>query len=212
LTDTLQGRQNWPWFSDRSEALDIHLALTAPCVCRGQSLDCGADSALCMRRNKPIHWAISVWTDDSASIVSAGKTLAAMLGIASVKGTARNPEGCSFFRLAQWMLKNHGKALPETLKFLIFFCGTRIWTQGLMLARKVLYHLSHLCSPLLDLVVFQIGSHIFAQGWPWTLILLAMWEVHKYEPWTIMASLSKWGLTNFPHLPLLHPPRDGLKL
>jgi hypothetical protein len=33
------------------------------------------------------------------------------------------------------------------LSFFFFFCGTGVWTHGLMLAGQVLYHLSHSASP-----------------------------------------------------------------
>jgi hypothetical protein len=40
-----------------------------------------------------------------------------------------------------------------------------------MLARQAFYHLSHLW-PFFALVIFQIGSQVFAWGWSWTTILL----------------------------------------
>jgi hypothetical protein len=43
-----------------------------------------------------------------------------------------------------------------------------------MLARQALYHLSHTSSPFIALVIFQVGSFVFAHGWPQTVILLSM--------------------------------------
>jgi hypothetical protein len=41
--------------------------------------------------------------------------------------------------------------------FVFFFCWLRVWTQGLMLAKQLLYHLSHSASPFLCWVLS--GSH-----------------------------------------------------
>jgi hypothetical protein len=41
----------------------------------------------------------------------------------------------------------------------------------LTLARQALYHLNHALSPFFALVIFQVGSLIFAQGWPQTAVL-----------------------------------------
>jgi hypothetical protein len=38
-------------------------------------------------------------------------------------------------------------------------------SQGYTLARQVLYHLNH-TSSLFALIIFQVESTIFAQGWP----------------------------------------------
>jgi hypothetical protein len=58
-------------------------------------------------------------------------------------------------------LKNLGKGHNNDVKTLFSFCSTaRGWTQGLILARQVIYHLSH--PPVLfALVIFWIGSHVF---------------------------------------------------
>jgi hypothetical protein len=50
-----------------------------------------------------------------------------------------------------------------------FFGDTRVWTQGLTLARQGLYHLSHSASPF-SLVILEIGSH-FLPRLAWTTIL-----------------------------------------
>jgi hypothetical protein len=39
-----------------------------------------------------------------------------------------------------------------------------VWTQGLTLARQVLYHLSHIPNLFLFLVIFWVGSLVFAQA------------------------------------------------
>jgi hypothetical protein len=52
----------------------------------------------------------------------------------------------------------------------LFFGGTRVWTQGLTLARQVLYHLSHFTSPVL--FFWDRVSWTICLGWLWTSILL----------------------------------------
>jgi hypothetical protein len=49
------------------------------------------------------------------------------------------------------------------------------WSQGLILARQALYCIST-PSALFALVIFQIGSRVFALGWLWTVLLpTAFW-------------------------------------
>jgi hypothetical protein len=49
--------------------------------------------------------------------------------------------------------------------FFFFLVGTRALTQGLTLARQLLFHLSHSISPFFVMGIFKIGSHkLFAQG------------------------------------------------
>jgi hypothetical protein len=70
---------------------------------------------------------------------------------------------------------------PLSVSHLIFstFCsllwGRRdsieVWTQGLTLAKQFRYHFSQVPSPFC-FSCFSESSQIFAQGWPWTLILL----------------------------------------
>jgi hypothetical protein len=55
--------------------------------------------------------------------------------------------------------------------FIYVFCSSGAWTQGLGLARWVLYHLSHSASPILHWVFFGKGSQeLFDWGWlkPWS--------------------------------------------
>jgi hypothetical protein len=48
--------------------------------------------------------------------------------------------------------------------YFIFFAGTGVWSQGLSLARQLLYHLSNSASYFLC-QFFKIGSHeLFAQA------------------------------------------------
>jgi hypothetical protein len=67
--------------------------------------------------------------------------------------------------IAQCLLRKFHSV--ETTKWTFFFFfggGTGVWTQGLSLARQVLYHLSLAPNPVSALVIFQVKSHIFAQG------------------------------------------------
>jgi hypothetical protein len=65
------------------------------------------------------------------------------------------------------MLKGNPPLLlpSDILKVVPFLCvcGTRLWTQGLTLARQALYHLNH--QPWFVLGIFKIGSHeLFPQA------------------------------------------------
>jgi hypothetical protein len=54
-----------------------------------------------------------------------------------------------------------------------FFGSIGFWTQGLMLARQVLYHLNNYVSPFNCVCwAFLKDSLILCPGWPWTIILL----------------------------------------
>jgi hypothetical protein len=84
---------------------------------------------------------------------------------------------CLAFRLGRGEKKSELElklSLPEmilykNLFFFFFSFATRGWTQGIRLARQVFYHLNFLA-----LAIFQIESYIFAQGWPYTMILLCL--------------------------------------
>jgi hypothetical protein len=55
---------------------------------------------------------------------------------------------------------------------IIIFGNTGVWTQGLVVTRRVLYNLSHTTSPFsLVLVIFQIRSHFLFLfvWWDWSL-------------------------------------------
>jgi hypothetical protein len=69
------------------------------------------------------------------------------------------------------VLKGYGDlaSLPSGLFyssfFFFYFCYAEVRTQGFMLARQVLYHLSH-ASCAFSLVIFELGSHFFPRlGW-----------------------------------------------
>jgi hypothetical protein len=82
--------------------------------------------------------------------------------------------------------------------FVLFFCGTRVWTQGFTLEKQALYCLSHTSSLFCFFffsfstrdqtrVLYMLGKHfttepcpgyfgmglteLFCLGWPWTEIL-----------------------------------------
>jgi hypothetical protein len=64
----------------------------------------------------------------------------------------------------------------------IYFGGTGVWTEGLVLASQMLYHLSHAHSPFC-FCFFHIGSHVFP-GQPLTLIFLSLppkWAEYNCE-------------------------------
>jgi hypothetical protein len=74
--------------------------------------------------------------------------------------------------------------------FLFFFCGTGVWTQGLMLARQVLLLLHLLYQSFFVMGFFETGSHkLFAWGWLQIQILLisASWIVR-------ITGVSHWQL------------------
>jgi hypothetical protein len=87
------------------------------------------------------------------------------------------------------------------------FGGTRSWTQGLVLARR----LSHSTPDLFVLVIFEIRSH-FMPMTVWTRIFLFMLPCtpgmtvpcHKLNCWL------KWGLANF--LPRLTSSLNSFEL
>jgi hypothetical protein len=65
--------------------------------------------------------------------------------------------------------------LPITSFF--FFGNTKIWAQGFILARQVLYSLSHASSPFV-LVILEIGAH-FLSRLAWILLFL-LYISHHY--------------------------------
>jgi hypothetical protein len=55
--------------------------------------------------------------------------------------------------------------------FFFFFCSTGVWTQGFILARQALYHLSHVPSPF-GFDCFRNKVLLFARGRPGPLFTL----------------------------------------
>jgi hypothetical protein len=82
------------------------------------------------------------------------------------------------------------------------------WTQGLVVARQVPYHLSDTPSPFCFLVIFQVGSLIYAQaGLNWDLpiftFIIAGITVGNHH---ILLIDWRWGLANclgWPHTVIL---------
>jgi hypothetical protein len=78
--------------------------------------------------------------------------------------------------------------------FFVCFAALVFEIQALMLAKLALYNLSNVPSPFLffsfffffDLIIFQIGSCVFAQSQPLTVILLPMppssWDYRHSTP------------------------------
>jgi hypothetical protein len=81
--------------------------------------------------------------------------------------------------------------LPIFLSFL-FLDNTGIWTQGLVLARQVLYYLSN-APALFASAVFWIGSHISASDWSVTSIFLPVISHTKNTDEHHHVQLMSWG-------------------
>jgi hypothetical protein len=85
------------------------------------------------------------------------------------------------------------------LFILVYLWSSGILTQDLMLARQAFYYLSH--TPR------RVGSYVFAQGQPWTMILLLMGNLHSWDHRHMppcLAYLVRWCLVNLPRLALNH--------
>jgi hypothetical protein len=84
------------------------------------------------------------------------------------------------------------------LLFSIFFFQNWVWTQGLVLARQVLHHLSHIPCTLELLIFFSWVLHSCwrqALGLRYSyLCLVHSWD-HRHVPY--LACWLRWGLTNF---------------
>jgi hypothetical protein len=81
-----------------------------------------------------------------------------------------------------WYIHHIFLSIYPYLSIYLSVCGSRAWTQGLMLARQVLYFWATL---LVLWLFFQLGSPAFCQGWPQTAILLHLLMAgidYKSEP------------------------------
>jgi hypothetical protein len=62
--------------------------------------------------------------------------------------------------------------------FFFFFGGTEIWTQGFMLAKQALYHLSHTCSPFCCGYFGDRVSQTICLGWlPTSVLLISAFQI-----------------------------------
>jgi hypothetical protein len=78
--------------------------------------------------------------------------------------------------LALWILnkilKNNFYFILLSLAIGSFFCGTGVWTQGFVLAKQVLYYLSHASSPFCSGYFEDRIFWTICPGWPWISVLL----------------------------------------
>jgi hypothetical protein len=90
----------------------------------------------------------------------------------------------------------------ELVSFLFwqYWVWTQTWTQGLVFARQVLYHLSHTFSPFYVMGFFEIGSpELFTRGWLRTSVLWlsASWVarttgVSHWRPADVLLVTNTW--------------------
>jgi hypothetical protein len=90
------------------------------------------------------------------------------------------------------------------------YSGVRTETQALVLNRQVTLPLEPHPQPCFALVVFQIGSHIFAQGQPQTMILLpkefhinGMTDVNQHTQLSDWNGISQTFCLNWPQTAIL---------
>jgi hypothetical protein len=57
------------------------------------------------------------------------------------------------------------------LRIWLLFCESRVWSQGFVLVKQVLYYLSHTSSPFCSGYFRDGVLRAICVGWPWTVIL-----------------------------------------
>jgi hypothetical protein len=92
-------------------------------------------------------------------------------------------------------LRQEDHLSPASVFF--FSPSTKVWIQGFVLARQLLYHLNHTSSPF-ALVIFEIGSH-FLPTCAFTAILFMLSSIWGMTGLHYHAQLflSRLSLTNF---------------